>query len=103
MNPGDQDVMQRTIFTDNDANGMPVQWAGAGTTEIVRVENLGTAEKIADILNVKVTLTIGGTDFLWDSDGDETNGIDEWGAWNPASPMGFKYEDFWIVKECLSE
>ncbi len=95
LNPLDQNVVQRTIFTDNDANGMPVQWAGAGTTEIVRVENLGTAVKTSDILNVKVTLTIGGTDYRWDSDGNKSDGIDEWGAWNPASPMGFKYEDFW--------
>lgn len=95
LNPVDKDVVQRTVFTDNDANGMPVQWAGNGTTEIVRVENLGTAVKTTDILNVKVTLTIGGTDYVWDSDGDSANGIQEWGFWNPASSMGFKYQDFW--------
>ncbi|MEE8593061.1 MAG: PKD domain-containing protein [Candidatus Bipolaricaulota bacterium] len=95
MNPDDEDVVQRTVFTDNDANTMPVQWAGLTTTEIVRVENLGTAVKTTDILNVKITLTISGIDYRWDSDGDKSDGIDDWGAWNPASPMGFKYEDFW--------
>jgi len=95
LNPLDQDVVQRTVFTDNDANGMPVQWAGVGTTEIVRIENMGTAVKTDDILNIKVTLTIGGIDYRWDSDGDKSTGINDWGAWNPASPMGFRYEDFW--------
>jgi PKD repeat protein len=94
LNPTDADIVQRTVFTDNDANGKPVQWVGAATTTIVEVENLGTAVKTTDIAAVRVTLTIAGVDYVWDSD-PLTALIQDWGAWNPASPKPFAYQQFW--------
>jgi PKD repeat protein len=96
MNPGDDDVVQRTIFTDNDANGMPVQWQGDGNTNIVRVENLGTGTSNPDISHVKVTLSIDGTEYFWDPSGtpNDADSDDGWGLWN-ADPKNFEYEHFW--------
>jgi PKD repeat protein len=85
LNPTDEAIVQVAIFTDDDANGSEVQWAGAGATTIVEVENLGTALP-ADISHVRVTLTIGGEDYV---------AIDNaWAEWTPASPMPFRYDDF---------
>ncbi len=86
LNPTDEAIVQIAVFTDDDANGSDVQCAGAGTTTIVEVENLGTALP-ADISHVRVTLTIGGTDYVAIDD--------DWAEWTPASPMAFRYEDFW--------
>ena len=86
LNPTDEAIVQIAIFTDNDANGSDVQWAGAGATTIVEVENLGTALP-DDISHVRVTLTIEGTDYVAIDD--------DWAEWVPASPMPFRYEDFW--------
>jgi len=83
MNPGDADVVQITVFSDVDANGRPVQWQGAGTTPAVLVENLGTATT-ADIDEIRVTLTIGGTEY-----------VKAFGPWAPTgTTMTFLYQDF---------
>lgn len=95
LNAEDTAVVQIAVFTDNDANGMPVAWAGLTDTKIVLIENIGTALPTNDVVRVKVTLTVAGTDYVWDSDGDKLNGIDEWGTWDPASPMAFEYWHFW--------
>ncbi len=82
LNPNDEATVQIAVFTDNDANGNDVLWAQTGANTIVEVENLGTATT-DDIDQVKVTLTINGTNYVWGP-----------GAWNPGSPMEFKYSDF---------
>ena len=82
LNPNDEATVQVAVFTDNDANGNDVLWAQTGSNTIVKVENLGTATT-ADVKDIKVTLTINGTDYTWG-----------WGAWAPGSPMEFNYADF---------
>ncbi len=82
LNPNDEATVQVAVFTDNDANGNDVLWAQTGSNTIVKVENLGTATT-ADIKDVKVTLTINGTNYVWG-----------WGPWSPGSPMEFDYADF---------
>ncbi len=97
MNPGDADIVQTTVFTDVDANGMPVEWQGvAAASPILLVENLGTAVKTTDISQVSVSVTIGGTEYRWDgTDGGPAR--EEWGTWNPASPQTFAYGRFFDV------
>jgi len=86
LNPDDEAQVQIAVFTDDDANGNDVVWVQTNST-IVKVENLGTATT-ADIKDVKVTLTINGTDYTtWD-------GATQWLTWNPGSPMDFSYADF---------
>ena len=82
LNPDDEAQVQVAVFTDNDANGNNVLWAQTGSHTIGKVENLETATT-ADIKDVKVTLTINGTDYVWG-----------WVAWNPGSPMNFNFADF---------
>jgi PKD repeat protein len=94
MNPGDADIVQTSVFTDVDANGKPVEWQGVAVdTPILLVENLGTAVKATDVVQVRVTVTIAGTEYEWDGDGTLA-GVQDWGAWNPASPQTFTYGRF---------
>jgi PKD repeat protein len=98
MNPTDADIVQITVFTDVDANGKPVEWQGTGDTAIVQVENLGTALRTSDVLEVRVTMTIGGAEYEWD--GTAGGAVQDWGVWNPlnaTSPSGlmnFAYNRF---------
>jgi len=90
MNPGDADVVQITVFSDVDANGKPVEWTGAVDFAIVRVKNLGTATPTNDIAAVRVTLTIGADNFVWDG-----SLADDWETWAPGDDgMGFRYDQF---------
>jgi len=84
FDPGDSDTVQVSVFTDSDANANNVFWTQTGSApdKILTVENLGTATT-DDIAQVKVTLTIGGTDY--------TTGFV---AWAPASPMPFAFDEF---------
>jgi len=82
LNPDDEAEVQIAVFTDNDANGNDVLWTQTGSETIIKVENLGTATT-ADIKDVKVTLTINGTDYIRD-----------WVAWAPGSPMEFDFDEF---------
>jgi len=82
LNPDDEAIVQIATFNDNDANGSAVRWVQTGPQTIVRIENLGSATP-DDIAQVRVTLTIGGNDYVWG-----------WGVWNPASPMTFEHNDF---------
>jgi len=96
FNPSDADVVQRTIYTDNDANGMPVEWQDDGATTIVEIENLGTADSNPDIAEVRVTLTVAGKEYTWDPSGTPKDAVgdDGWGAWD-ANPKTFSYNEFW--------
>ena len=71
LNPGDTKVVQQAVYTDNDANTSPVEWRGAGTTPVVTIENLGTAQT-SDIFEITVTLRFGGDDYIatgpWNND-----------------------------------
>ena len=82
LNPNDEAQVQIAVFTDNDANGNNVLWTQTGSNTIVKVENLGTATT-ADIKDVKITLTINGTDY-----------IRNWVPWAPGSPMEFDFDEF---------
>ncbi len=71
LNPGDVKVVQQAVYTDNDANTSPVEWRGLGITNVIQIENLGTAAT-ADIEEITVTMRIGGDDYiatgLWTND-----------------------------------
>ena len=82
LNPQDQQIVQQTIFTDNDANGSDIYWTQTGSNTILQVENLGTADA-ADVDRVCVTIMIAGVKY--------TTG---WVNWAPGSPMDFDYDQF---------
>jgi len=80
LNPGDVKVVQQAVYTDNDANTSPVEWRGLGTTNVIQIENLGTAPT-ADINTITVTIRLDGDDYI------------ATGPWNN-DPVTFQYEDF---------
>jgi len=82
FDPTDQGTVQLSVFRDNDANSNNVFWTQTGSEKILTVENLGTATT-DDIDEVKVTLTIGVTEY--------TTGLIPWA---PASPMPFSFDQF---------
>jgi len=84
LNPSDEAIVLIGVFRDEDANGNNVEWSGDGSTTIVELENIGTATT-ADIAEVKVTLTIGATEYVtWDGD--------EWLPWT--DPIMIPYDAF---------
>ena len=69
FNPGNENIVQVTTFTDDDANAFPVTWQGEA---IVIDNNSGTANE-TEIETVSVTVSISGVLYActkpWEGDG----------------------------------
>ncbi|MDD5219818.1 MAG: PKD domain-containing protein [Candidatus Bipolaricaulis sp.] len=82
LNPSDKQIVQITVFTDNDANSSAVFWTNTGANKVLEVENRGTADDV-DIDEICVTISIAGVPY--------TTGYKDW---DPGSAMPFNYNDF---------